>query len=42
MGQLAAVQFFTWFALFAMWVYTTAAVTTQVEETSDTTSVVAE
>ncbi len=30
MGQLAAVQFFTWFALFAMWIYTTAAVTSQI------------
>ena len=27
MLQLAFVQFFTWFALFAMWIYTTAAVT---------------
>jgi maltose/moltooligosaccharide transporter len=39
MGQLAAVQFFTWFALFAMWIYTTAAVTTQVYGTTDTTSI---
>lgn len=39
MGQLAAVQFFTWFALFAMWIYTTAAVTSQVYGTTDTTSV---
>ena len=38
MGQLAAVQFFTWFALFAMWIYTTAAVTSQVYGTADTTS----
>ncbi|MGB8359503.1 MAG: MFS transporter, partial [Bacteroidales bacterium] len=38
MGQLAAVQFFTWFALFAMWIYTTAAVTSQVYGTSDTAS----
>jgi len=27
MKQLAIVQFFSWFALFAMWIYTTAAVT---------------
>ncbi len=27
MAQLAVVQFFSWFALFAMWIYTTAAVT---------------
>jgi maltose/moltooligosaccharide transporter len=27
MRQLAPVQFFSWFALFAMWIYTTAAVT---------------
>lgn len=27
MRQLAIVQFFSWFALFAMWIYTTAAVT---------------
>ncbi len=27
MKQLAVVQFFSWFALFAMWIYTTAAVT---------------
>ncbi len=27
MLQLASVQFFSWFALFAMWIYTTAAVT---------------
>jgi len=28
MAQLAVVQFFSWFALFAMWIYTTGAVTT--------------
>ena len=39
MGQLAVVQFFSWFALFAMWIYTTAAVTGHVYGTSDTTSV---
>jgi maltose/moltooligosaccharide transporter len=38
MGQLAAVQFFTWFALFAMWIYTTASVTSQVYGTADTAS----
>ncbi|MDZ7604146.1 MAG: hypothetical protein U5K79_00835 [Cyclobacteriaceae bacterium] len=25
MGQLAVVQFFTWFALFSMWIYTNSA-----------------
>jgi maltose/moltooligosaccharide transporter len=39
MGQLAAVQFFTWFALFSLWIYTTAAVTSQVYGTTDTASV---
>lgn len=29
MKQLALVQFFSWFALFAMWIYTTAGVTSQ-------------
>lgn len=38
MGQLAIVQFFSWFALFAMWIYTTAAVTSHVYGTSDTAS----
>jgi maltose/moltooligosaccharide transporter len=38
MRQLAWVQFFSWFALFAMWIYTTAAVTTHVYGTRDTTS----
>ena len=38
MGQLAIVQFFTWFALFSMWIYTTSAVTSQVYGTSDTAS----
>lgn len=38
MKQLAVVQFFSWFALFAMWIYTTSAVTSQVFGTSDTTS----
>jgi maltose/moltooligosaccharide transporter len=39
MLQLAIVQFFTWFALFAMWIYTTKAITSHVYGTSDTTSV---
>lgn len=38
MGQLAVVQFFTWFALFSLWIYTTSAVTSRVFGTSDTTS----
>lgn len=38
MKQLAIVQFFSWFALFAMWIYTTAAVTSHVYGTSDTSS----
>jgi len=38
MAQLAIVQFFSWFALFAMWIYTTAAVTGHIYGTSDTTS----
>jgi maltose/moltooligosaccharide transporter len=38
MRQLAAVQFFSWFALFAMWIYTTPAVTSYVYHTTDTTS----
>ncbi|MGD9929737.1 MAG: MFS transporter [Mangrovibacterium sp.] len=38
MGQLAVVQFFSWFALFAMWIYTTAGVTSHVYGTSDTAS----
>jgi len=38
MKQLAWVQFFSWFALFAMWIYTTAAVTSHVYHTADTTS----
>ena len=39
MGQLAIVQFFTWFALFSLWIYTTSAVTSQVFGTTDTASV---
>lgn len=38
MAQLAVVQFFSWFALFSMWIYTTAAVTSRIYGTSDTTS----
>lgn len=39
MFQLSFVQFFSWFALFAMWIYTTAAVTSHIYGTSDTTSI---
>jgi len=38
MRGLAVVQFFSWFALFAMWIYTTAAVTSVHYGTTDTTS----
>jgi maltose/moltooligosaccharide transporter len=38
MVQLAFVQFFSWFALFAMWIYTTPAVTEHVYGTTDTKS----
>lgn len=38
MVQLAFVQFFSWFALFAMWIYTTPAVTEHVYGTVDTKS----
>jgi len=38
MAQLAVVQFFSWFALFAMWIYTTAAVTKHIYGTTDPTS----
>ncbi len=38
MGQLAFVQFFSWFALFAMWIYTTPAITSHIYNTTDTTS----
>lgn len=38
MKQLAFVQFFSWFALFAMWIYTTAGVTSHVYGTTDPTS----
>ena len=38
MKQLAWVQFFSWFALFAMWIYTTPAVTKHLYGTADPTS----
>jgi maltose/moltooligosaccharide transporter len=38
MKQLAVVQFFSWFALFAMWIYTTPAVTSHIFGTTDTGS----
>lgn len=38
MSQLAVVQFFTWFALFSMWIYTTSGVTSHIYGTDDTTS----
>ena len=38
MKQLAVVQFFSWFGLFAMWIYTTSAVTAHIYGTSDTTT----
>lgn len=38
MKQLAVVQFFSWFGLFAMWIYTTSAVTAHVYGATDATS----
>jgi maltose/moltooligosaccharide transporter len=38
MKQLAWVQFFSWFSLFSMWIYTTGAVTEHIYRTTDTTS----
>lgn len=38
MKKLAVVQFFSWFALFSMWIYTTAALTQHIANTDDTTS----
>ena len=38
MRQLAYVQFFSWFALFAMWIYTTPAVAHYIYGASDTSS----
>jgi maltose/moltooligosaccharide transporter len=39
MAQLAVVQFFSWFALFSMWIYTTPAITSHLYGTTDTSSV---
>jgi len=38
MLQISYVQFFSWFALFAMWIYTTSAVTSHIYGTEDATS----
>ncbi|MFY7998761.1 MAG: MFS transporter [Candidatus Kapaibacteriota bacterium] len=38
MVQLAVVQYFSWFALFSMWIYTTGAVTSRIYGTTDTHS----
>ena len=38
MKQLAFVQFFSWFALFSMWIYTTPAVTHHIYGATDTSS----
>ncbi|MBD3748208.1 MAG: MFS transporter [Sphingobacteriales bacterium] len=38
MIQLAVVQFFSWIALFAMWIYTTSAIADNVYHTTDATS----
>ena len=38
MKKLAVVQFFSWFALFAMWIYTTPALSQHIAGTTDTTS----
>ncbi|MCB9310201.1 MAG: MFS transporter [Lewinellaceae bacterium] len=38
MKQLAFVQFFSWFALFAFWIYATAAITQHIYGTTDTQS----
>jgi len=38
MSRLAIVQFFTWFALFSMWIYTTPAITRHLYGTTDTLS----
>jgi len=38
MVQLAVVQFFSWFALFCMWIYTTSAVTSHIFKATDPTS----
>jgi maltose/moltooligosaccharide transporter len=38
MAQLAIVQFFSWFALFCMWIYSTGAVTSRIFQATDPTS----
>ena len=38
MKQLAVTQFFSWFALFAMWIYATSAVTSHIYGTTDSAS----
>ena len=38
MRQLAVVQFFSWLALFSMWIYSTPAITSHVYHTTDATS----
>lgn len=38
MRQLAVVQFFSWFALFSMWIYTTSGVTAHIYGTTDSQS----
>jgi len=38
MGQLAVVQFFSWLALFSMWIYSTSAITSHQFDASDTTT----
>jgi maltose/moltooligosaccharide transporter len=38
MKKLAVVQFFSWFALFAMWIYTTPALSQHIAKTTDPTS----
>lgn len=40
MKQLSYVQFFSWFALFAMWIYTTPAVTRHIYNAVDTSSAI--
>ncbi|MFA8343074.1 MAG: MFS transporter [Rhodothermaceae bacterium] len=40
MVQLSYVQFFSWFALFAMWIYTTPAVTRHIYGATDTASAI--
>ena len=40
MVELALVQFFSWFALFALWIYSTPAITSHVYGTSDPTSAI--